>query len=613
MKEFPTERDSERFVQKMDEMSRGETMDYDRKNIKRKKKRNKKNPIKKRHFISFFLRIWIPFLFMSLIFLYLFFTLYGSYIADANMRMQENQFSIFLNSTMDEVNDAYINGKVPNSYGYFTTDADAQYWAEIQFRVALTGCFGPTSLYKLDESNHTYTPIMDSLQRYYMMVRIKGMERFYFSCDKEIIDNILLSSDLNLSEKDIKEGNLYITFDDFYVKGSRFYPGTEIKVYSQGAFTIGFGESFVSAENFDHYIGTIYNTYSGPGYEYVKVGKGVEIAIAPILLGSEQTPEELWNMVSKRSGELVDFGERLFYDSDFTIYYGETGGFITYNLGYNSFSRVMYAGAQHKLKAVSVSYFDVMKECGPLFLIIAVIVFVIDLVISFFISRSNYKDYNARYRMEQFRKEMTDSLAHDLKSPLMAISGYAENLKANTQEEKKDYYLESIMDTVGYMNEILSDMFELDALESNENKMVHEQVDLLRICESKIEQSEKMITDKHLTVSVSGNAVMSGDSYYMKRVIDNLFDNALKYTPDGEEIRIQLSEYRFEIINTGVTIPKEQIDEICKPFVKGNKERSNQNGTGLGLSIVKTILSMHNLELKIESEDNVTKFGFDLY
>ena len=194
----------------------------------------------------------------------------------------------------------------------------------------------------------------------------------------------------------------------------------------------------------------------------------------------------------------------------------------------------------------------------------------------------------------------------------MAISGYAENLKANTQEEKKEYYLDSIMDTVGYMNEILSDMFELDTLESNEIKMVHEQVDLLQICESKIEQSDKLINEKHLNVSLSGQAVMSGDSYYMKRAIDNLLDNALKYTPDGEEIRIRLSESRFEIENTGVTIPREQIDVICKPFVKGNKERSNQSGTGLGLSIVKTILSMHHLELKIESENNVTKFGFDL-
>ena len=591
-------------------------MEYDRKNLKNKKKHNKKrnrrSPLKKRSFFSFFFRVFVPFLLMSLFFLYVFSTLYGSYIADSNMRMQENQFSIFLNSTVDEVNDAYLNGKEPDSYGYFTADADAQYWAEIQFRVALTGCFGPTALYKLDEENHTYTPVMNSSLRYFMMVRIKGMERFYFSCDKESIDTILLSSDLNLSEKDVEEGNYYITFDDFYVKGSRFYPGKEIRVYSQGSYTIGFGESFVSAENFDHYIGTIHNDLSKPGYEHVKVGKDVEIAIAPILLGSEQTPEELWNTVSKRSGGLEDFGDRLFDENDFMIYYGETGGFITYNLGYNSFSRVMYAGSQDKIKAVSVSYFDVIKECGPMFLIITLIVLVLNTVISYFISRSNYKDYYARYRMEQFRKEMTDALAHDLKSPLMAISGYAENLKANTQEEKKEYYLDSIMDTVGYMNEILSDMFELDTLESNEIKMVHEQVDLLQICESKIEQSDKLINEKHLNVSLSGQAVMSGDSYYMKRAIDNLLDNALKYTPDGEEIRIRLSESRFEIENTGVTIPREQIDVICKPFVKGNKERSNQSGTGLGLSIVKTILSMHHLELKIESENNVTKFGFDL-
>lgn len=588
--------------------------------------RKKNKPLKKRSFSSFFFRIWMPMMLLTILVLYGFFSLFSSYMADSTMRMQESQFNIYLNSTINEVNDAFLNESIssikPDSAGYFKVNEQAQYDAKIQFRLGMTGSFGPASIYEI--KNNEYTEIMNSLERYYLAIQVKNQDRFYFSCDKIVFDQLL--QEASIDEKSIESGDVFINLHDFYVKDDKFLPGT-FDLYDNGTYSLGFGESEPLDYSFNNYKGTYtYNNYVPIQYDHVEVNDDVSIILSPILLGSKQTPEELWKEINDKypAHYIGLFEDRIASDTKFDIYYGDIGGFITYNLGWNSFKQTLYGGEysytpsgnasfyKRNIRAVSVGYFNVLDRYGYLFLIISGVSVLLITMMCIIITLPIYRDYRERYLLEQYRKKMTDNLAHDLKSPLMAISGYAETLKLNVLPDKTDYYLDSIIQTSSYMNEILSDMFELDSLEGDREKMKQEIVSLDKITASVVRRYENNIQKKELKVRVEGVATMTGDSYYMRRVVDNLINNAIKYTPKGNSITIKMNDKMFMVENTGVTIPKDRIAKLCEPFVKGDKERSNQSGSGLGLSIVRNILALHNTDLVIESANDITQFSFHL-
>lgn len=186
-----------------------------------------------------------------------------------------------------------------------------------------------------------------------------------------------------------------------------------------------------------------------------------------------------------------------------------------------------------------------------------------------------YIKLKARYKMDEYRRMLTDSIAHDLKSPLMAISGYAENIMINTDADRKDHYAESIIYNVQYMNGIISNALKLSKLENGKINISKQEVDLYALTSSLIKKYDELLETKHMKVIINGGLLVLGDEILLGQAIDNLVNNSIKYAEGKSEINIFISEEKkiFKVSNIC------KIDEIIKE--------------GIGLSISKAIFELH--------------------
>jgi len=222
------------------------------------------------------------------------------------------------------------------------------------------------------------------------------------------------------------------------------------------------------------------------------------------------------------------------------------------------------------------------------------------------LARQTYKTYKQQEELERQRKEMTNALAHDLKTPLSIISGYAQNLKENVHSEKRDHYASHIQSNVNRMDKIIHKMLELMRLEADSLQIKFEDVALDEVCEKIIDRYKLICQDKLITTSLEGKALIKADYALIVRVIDNFFFNAINNTPEGGSISIRIYDDTLEVYNSGSRIPEDKFDEIWLPFKKGDVSRNNTKGTGLGLAISRAILESHKFSYgAINSEDGV--------
>lgn len=229
---------------------------------------------------------------------------------------------------------------------------------------------------------------------------------------------------------------------------------------------------------------------------------------------------------------------------------------------------------------------------------------------AYILSGQTYKTYLKQEELERQRKEMTDALAHDLKTPLSIISGYAQNLHEDVHTEKREHYTSHITSNVNRMDKIIRQMLEMSRLESDSFELKFEEASLSDICTEIINRYKQVCDEKFITVSLNGEASIKADKSLVERIIDNFFINAIDHTPEGGRIIIKILENTFEIFNSGSHIPEDKIKEIWYPYKKVNTERSNTKGTGLGLSISRTILELHKFSYGVKNTEDGVIFWF---
>jgi signal transduction histidine kinase len=232
------------------------------------------------------------------------------------------------------------------------------------------------------------------------------------------------------------------------------------------------------------------------------------------------------------------------------------------------------------------------------------------IIAAYILSRQSYKVYLKREELDSQRKEMTDALAHDLKTPLSIISGYAQNLQEDIHTEKREYYASHIQANVYRMDKIIKKMLEMSKLDSEPFEIIFECVSLNEISSGIINRYKNICDEKSITTNIAGDAVVKADKALIERVIDNFFVNALDNINDGGKIQILINDDTFEIYNSGSHIPEEIIHDIWLPYKKGNAERSNTKGSGLGLSIVRTILELHKFTFGVNNKEDGVIFWF---
>lgn len=204
------------------------------------------------------------------------------------------------------------------------------------------------------------------------------------------------------------------------------------------------------------------------------------------------------------------------------------------------------------------------------------------------------------------QREYTNALAHDLKTPLMAISGYAENLQANGNPEKREHYYEAIFSNIQYMQQLITDMLSLARLQQSGESLSRQEIDLRRLAETITADFDGELSEKNLHLTIEGNGQMEADPKLLERAVRNLVENAVKFSPAGEDLHIRLADRFIQITNTGVTLPKELWDTVFQLFVKGDDVRGRESGTGLGLAIVRDIAELHGFQCRLECGEQET-------
>ncbi|MCR5110997.1 MAG: HAMP domain-containing histidine kinase [Ruminococcus sp.] len=206
----------------------------------------------------------------------------------------------------------------------------------------------------------------------------------------------------------------------------------------------------------------------------------------------------------------------------------------------------------------------------------------------------------ARYAFEDYQRDLTDHLAHDIKTPLMAISGYAENvLKGKLTDEEKTEYLNSILDNVSFTDSLISKTLYLNHMGGKITSK--EKIQVNDMAEDILSKYILLLHEKKIVYSVSGNAEVHADRTAMETIIENLISNAVKYTPSDGTIRIAIDKKHMTFINS----VSEKIDtkELKQPFVRGDIARSNADGNGLGLAIAERAAIANSFKLEISCSD----------
>lgn len=253
---------------------------------------------------------------------------------------------------------------------------------------------------------------------------------------------------------------------------------------------------------------------------------------------------------------------------------------------------------------------NVGERCMSTLAFVWIACFITFAVAAFILARQAFRTYRQQAELENQRKEMTNALAHDLKTPLSIISGYAENLQENIHTEKRAHYAAYIQANVKRMDQIIRNMLEMGRMETETLRLNLEDMALAEACQTIIERYKPVWEEKEITTSLAGDAVIKGDYSLISRVLDNFFINALDNTPMGERIDIKIGEGKLQIFNSGSFIPEDKISEIWLPFKKGDTARSNSKGTGIGLAIASTILDLHKFSYGAENCEDGIVFWF---
>ncbi|MCR4649541.1 MAG: HAMP domain-containing histidine kinase [Lachnospiraceae bacterium] len=245
---------------------------------------------------------------------------------------------------------------------------------------------------------------------------------------------------------------------------------------------------------------------------------------------------------------------------------------------------------------------DFLKTYLSIIIILSIIYILADIVVCFLLANLSYSKLKVWYQNEDYRKALMNSMAHDLKTPLTVMSGYAENLKLNVQSEKREHYADAIIENTEYMNGIIADVLALSKLESNNDPNSVAKTDFCEIAKEVIVRYEDALNQRGITYTIENSFSKNANTESVKRVLDNLINNAVKYTKDNGSIKIYSKGNSLIIQNTPITPLKTTPSKLWEPFVKDDESRSEKNGTGLGLSIVRSLLQSQGLKAKIISK-----------
>jgi two-component system phosphate regulon sensor histidine kinase PhoR len=221
-------------------------------------------------------------------------------------------------------------------------------------------------------------------------------------------------------------------------------------------------------------------------------------------------------------------------------------------------------------------------------------------------------DLTPQREMEEMHREFVANVSHELKTPLTAIRGYVETLQSGAMEDPNtaQNFVNIIARNAEQMQYMVEDLLRLSKLEAGRMQVVMEELFLPDIIADLLARFQPRIQEKSLQCRVSWAemGVIRSDRRMMIHVISNLVDNAIKYSREGDELRIsgrrEDGHWVVEVTDTGVGIASEELPRVFERFWRTDRSRTRATGgSGLGLAIVKQLVTQLRGTVQVQSEE----------
>ena len=239
-------------------------------------------------------------------------------------------------------------------------------------------------------------------------------------------------------------------------------------------------------------------------------------------------------------------------------------------------------------------------------------IFLIECIL--FLDNSYEISINDKSRQEEesrMKRQLTQNVSHELKTPVSSIQGYLETILSNPDlsPDKRQFFLERCYSQSTRLTGLLRDISVLNRLDEASEMFDLTEVNITKLIAEIQKECSQDMEEKHITseIILPGDPTVFGNNSLLYSIFRNLYDNAIAYA--GENIRITVNCYKedpkyyyFSFSDNGVGIPEEHINRIFERFYRVDKGRSRKiGGTGLGLSIVKNGVNFHKGQISAKS------------
>lgn len=209
---------------------------------------------------------------------------------------------------------------------------------------------------------------------------------------------------------------------------------------------------------------------------------------------------------------------------------------------------------------------------------------------------------------ESVRKEFTANVSHELKTPLMSISGYAElMMNGMVPPDKVQDFSGRVYHESERLSNLVADIIQLSRLDEKNGETMFEKVDLDELGRDVMNNLREHAAKKNIRMEYNGTtASIQGVRHVLYEMLYNIADNAIRYTPENGEVRVFVGKLNgkpyFRVEDNGIGIPESEQQRIFERFYRVDKSHSRETGgTGLGLSIVKHGAVLHHAKILLDS------------
>lgn len=261
--------------------------------------------------------------------------------------------------------------------------------------------------------------------------------------------------------------------------------------------------------------------------------------------------------------------------------------------------------------AMSYAYYLGMSAFPKTQFILTLIMFAIPIVMTAVwfsrivaeeVEKNEKQEEELREKYERARNLMLSDIAHDLRTPITTIGGYAKALNDGLviSDEKRTEYLEAIQNKAERMSDLITLLFDYVRLDSENFALRLENIDITELLRENAALLYADVEEKKMEFEIDipeEPIVLALDRLQFSRVITNLINNVLKHNEAGTTITLQMKQEKehleISVKDNGKMIAPMIAEHIFEPFVMADTSRESKGGSGLGLSIAKKIIEMH--------------------